>query len=92
MLSVSIPRDRLARPDLGEHIRQGRIGFKRYFAVLTTTAAATAFSRGVCREERPEADGHRYCRPAPILMPPGPNVLSVGNQNRFFFSAAMLCA
>ncbi len=31
-----------------------------------------------------------YCRPAPMLIPPGPEVFSVGNQKRFFFSAAML--
>jgi len=31
-----------------------------------------------------------HCRPFAMLIPPGPKVFSVGNQKRFFFSAAML--
>lgn len=33
-----------------------------------------------------------YCNPLAMLPPPGPLVLSVGNQKRFFFSAATLCS
>ncbi len=56
------------------------------------TGSSSYSIRAKCARQRPKMDHDRYSRPAPILIPPGPNVLSVANQNRFFFSAAMLCA